>query len=63
MTPPTLGCLASTTFTMRKSSSPPPVINQSARYKLKLPRHFSEMVYQFLTFETDQFLFLAIRDI
>ena len=34
--PPTIECLAPTTLTMRTSPSPPPVINQSARYQLKL---------------------------
>jgi hypothetical protein len=33
---------------MRTSPPPPPVINQSSRYKLKLLRHFSEMGYQYL---------------
>jgi hypothetical protein len=39
MNPSTIECLAPTTFTMRTSPPPPPVINQSSRYKLKLLRH------------------------
>lgn len=46
-TTPTIECLAPTIFTMRKPPPPPHVINQSARYKLKLLRHLNQMGYQY----------------